>query len=102
MNIRDEVAADAAEIIAEIGEVVTWKGTDYPALVSDPTMGEDLNLGGFVSSGDFTIKIMRSSLGSAVPQLGDILEYEGGKYRVVRSTNHARYPMVVLVVSSED
>ena len=54
MSIKDEIAADLAAIVAEVGEAVTWNGQPYRALVSDPTIGEHLELGGFVGTGDFT------------------------------------------------
>lgn len=96
------MAADAAEILAEIGEPVTWKGRTFSALVTDPTVGEDLGLGGFSGTGDFTIKIMRSAFGFERPRLGEIMGFEGNRYRITRTTDHPRYPMVVLVVSPED
>lgn len=102
MSLRDEMAADAAEILAEISEPVVWKGRTYPALVSDPAIGEDLGIGGFTGAGDFTVKIMRSALGSARPRLGEIIGFEGSRYRISRVSDHPRYPMVVLVVSPED
>jgi len=102
MSIQDEMAADAAEILAEIGESVTWNGQTYPALVSDPTIGEDLGLGGFSETGDFTVKIMRLAFGTARPKLGEIIGFENARYRITRITDHPRYPMVVLVVSPED
>lgn len=102
MTIKDEMAADAGEILSEVGEAVIWRDQTFPALVSDPAIGEDLNLGGFDSTGDFTVKILRSSLGTARPKLGDILSFEGARYRITRITDHQRYPMVVLVVSPED
>lgn len=102
MSIKDEMAADAAEIVAEIGEPVTWNGRTYPALVTDAIAGEDLNLGGFTGTGDFTVKIMRAALGTARPKLGEIIGFEGNRYRITRTTDHPRFPMVVLVVSPED
>lgn len=96
------MAADVAEILAQIGEPVTWNGKEFPALISDPAIGEDLDLGGFTGTGDFTIKIMRAALGASRPKLGEIIRYEGGGYRITRITDHPRYPMVVLVVSPED
>ncbi len=102
MSIKDEMAADAAEILTEIGEPVTWNGRAYPALVTDPTAGEDLNLGGFAGTGDFTVKIMRAALGTTRPKLGEIIGFEGNRYRITRTTDHPRFPMVVLVVSPED
>ena len=102
MSIKDEMAADAVEILAEIGEPVTWNGITFSALLSDPGLSEDLGLGGFSGTGDFTIKILRSALGDARPKLGDIIGFEGARYRITRTTDHPRYPMVVLVVSPED
>jgi len=102
VSIKDEMAADAVEILVEIGEPVTWNGKTFPALVSDPGLSEDLGLGGFTGTGDFTIKIMRSVLGNARPKLGEIIGWERARYRITRTTDHPRYPMVVLVVSPED
>ena len=102
MSLKDEMAADAAEILAQIGEPVTWNGKTYPALVSDPAIGEDLNLGGFTGTGDFTVKIMRAVLGAARPKIGEIIGFENARFRITRITDHPRYPMVVLVVSPED
>lgn len=102
MDFKTEKAADAAQILAEIGEPVTWKGKTYPALISDPATGEDLGIGGFTGTGDFTVKIMRSAFGDARPKLGEIIGFEDARYRITRITDHPRYPMVVLVVSPED
>lgn len=99
MSLKDEKAADLAGIVAEIGETVTWKGRTFQALVSDPTVGEELNLGGFTSTSDFTIKIMRSAFNGDLPKLGEIVGFEGGKYRITRLTNHPQFPMLVLVVT---
>ena len=102
MSIKDEMAADAVEILAQIGEPVMWNGLTFSALVSDPSLSEDLGLGGFSGAGDFTIKILRPALGDARPKLGGIVGFEGARYRVTRTTDHPRYPMIVLVVSPED
>lgn len=102
MTLEDEKASDLAEILAEIGEPVTWNGNTYPALVSDPTIGEDLGPGGFTGTGDFTVKILCSALGDTRPKLGEIIGFEGGRHRITRVTDHPRYPMVALVVSPED
>ena len=99
MNIKDEKAADLAAILAEVGETVTWNGRPFQSLVSDPTVGEHLELGGFVGTGDFTIKIPRAAFGGSLPKLGDVVEFEGERFRIVRITNHPQYPMIVLVVS---
>ena len=98
MSIKDEKAADLAGILDEVGEPVTWNGRTLRALVSDPAIGEHLALGGFIGTGDFTIKIPRTAFGAQVPKLGDIVGFEGGQFRIVRITNHPQYPMIVMVV----
>ena len=98
MNIKSEKAADLAGILDEVGEPVTWNGRTYRALVSDPAIGENLELGGFVGTNDFTIKIPRPAFGAQLPKLGEIVGFEGGQFRIVRITNHPQYPMSVLVV----
>ena len=98
MSIKSEKAADLAGILDEVGEPVTWNGRTFKALVSDPAIGEHLDLGGFVGTGDFTIKIPRPALGTQLPKLGEIVGFEGVRFRIVRITNHPQYPMIVLVV----
>lgn len=98
MNIKDEKSADLAGVLSEIGESVTWNGRTFQALVSDPAIGENLELGGFTGTGDFTIKIPRTAFGAQLPKLGEIIGFEGGQFRIVRITNHPQYPLIVLVV----
>ena len=98
MSIKSEKAADLAGILNEVGEPVTWSGRTFRALVSDPAIGENLELGGFTGTGDFTIKIPRTAFGAQLPKLGEIVGFEGGQFRIVRITNHPQYPMIVLVV----
>jgi len=98
MSLKDEKAADLAGLLDEIGEPVTWNGRTYKALVSDPAIGEHLEIGGFTGTGDFTIKIPRTAFGTQLPKLGDIAGFEGERFRIVRITNHPQYPMLVIVV----
>ena len=98
MKLKSEKAADLAGVLDEVGEPVTWNGRTYKALVSDPAIGEHLEIGGFTDTGDFTIKISRAAFGTQMPKLGEIVGFEGGQFRIVRITNHPQYPLMVLVV----
>ena len=98
MKLKDKKAADLAGVLDEVGEPVTWNGRTYKALVSDPAIGEHLELGGFTDTGDFTIKISRAAFGSQLPKLGEVVGFEGGQFRITRITNHPQYPLIVLVV----
>lgn len=98
MSIKNEKAADLAGILDEIGEPVTWNGRTFKALVSDPAIGENLELGGFAGTGDFSIKAPRSVFGARPPKLGETVEFDGDRFRITRITNHPQYPLIVLVV----
>lgn len=100
MPLNAEKAADLAQILDAVGETVAWNGQSFHALVSDPAIGEELNLGGFTGTGEFTIKIMRAAFGAQLPKLGDIVGFEENHFRISRVTNHPQYPMLVLVVGS--
>lgn len=98
MKLKSEKAADLAGVLDEVGEPVTWNGRTLKALVSDPAIGENLELGGFTGVGDFTIKIPHAAFGTQLPKLGEIVGFEGERFRITRITNHPQYPMLVLVV----
>ena len=98
MKLKSEKAADLAGILNEVGESVIWNERTFRALVSDPAIGENLELGGFTGSGEFTIKISRAAFGPRSPKLGEIVGFEGGRFRILRITNHPQYPLIVLVV----
>ena len=98
MKLNSEKSADLAQILDEVGEPVIWNGRTFKALVSDPAIGENLELGGFTGTGDFTIKIPRTSFDKRLPKLGEIIEFEGERFRITRITNHPQYPMLVIVV----
>lgn len=102
MSLKSEKSADLALILKAIGEPVTWNGQTFQAFVSDPAIGEHLDLGGFTGTGDFTIKIVRSSFAGQLPKLGEIVEFEGNRFRITRLTNHPQYPMLVLVLGPLD
>ena len=101
MSLKTEKAADLAGVLAEVGESVTWNGHIYRALVSDPAIGENLELGGFTGTGEFTIKIPRASFHKRQPKLGEVVTFEGEKFRIARVSNHPQYPLLVLVVGPE-
>ena len=98
MNLREEKEADLAKIVEEIGVPVIWNGHTYQALVTDPTVGEHLELGGFTPNAEFTVKIPFSSLTDGQPKLGDRIEVEEQNCRISKVGRHRQYPMLVLTV----
>ena len=81
--IQEMLADDGIEIVNDLGYVVTWKGADYAALVSDPDVSVDLNEGGFMPEGDFKIKILRAAFNGGAgpfPQDREVITFDGNEY----------------------
>lgn len=102
MNLHQEKAASLDEVLEAMGEDVIWKGQTYRALISDNPLNHELALGGFEAKGDCTIKIPRTAFTGERPKLDQRIEYAAQSYRVTRVTDHAQYPLMVLVVSLEE
>ena len=102
MSLQDEKAAALTEILAATGEPVVWNGETYQALATDNPLSQDLALGGFEAKGNCTIKIPRSAFPDERPKLGDPIEFNGEPHRITRVTDHAQYPMVVLVAEPQN
>lgn len=102
MTIFEEMDADIAMVFAVFGKDVIWKGQSLKAMISDPAIGQEFVIGGFADTGNFTIKLLRTALGNAIPKHGDIIEYTGDRFRVTRVTNRPPHPLVILVVGNVD
>ena len=97
MSIHDEMAADAAQIFTEFGKPVEIAGTTVSALISEPTETVSLEPGGFMAEGNFTVKVLRSSV-MELPKIGDILSYNAERFRIVRTANRPPHPIITLTV----
>ena len=101
MSLKDERAADAAELLAEIGEPVVWNGQTYNAIITAVDLSDVLQVGGFGENYDFTVKIAKADLGDARPHLNDPIEFDGTTYRIAKTSESGNYPMVTLTVRSK-
>jgi len=101
MSLKDERAADAAELLAEIGEPVVWNGQTYNAIITAVDLSDVLQVGGFGENYDFTVKIAKAALGDARPKLNDPIEFDGITYRIAKTSESPTYPMVTLTVRSK-
>ena len=97
MSIHEEIAADAAEVFREFGKPVGINDRTIMALVSEPTETVSLEAGGFVAEGNFTVKLLRSSL-DAAPEIGATLLFAGQNFRIVRTANRPPHPILTLTV----
>jgi hypothetical protein len=103
MNLRDEKAADAAELLEAIGEPVIWNGRTFKALISPVEVSAaKAGVGGFEEGYDFTVKIAASAFpDNQRPQPdADIVTFDGRDYLVGKVTSHLQSPFVTLHVLS--
>lgn len=97
------LADDGIEIVADLGYTVTWKATDYSALVSDPDISVDLNEGGFMPEGDFKIKVLRAAFNAGAgpfPQDRDIVTFSGNEYVVTTPESMPDSAFIELMIST--
>lgn len=66
----------------EIGGTVNYAGTDYPCLMSDPSMAFDAARGGIVESGEFSVKIRRAILPTPKPAAWATMTVGGVAYKI--------------------
>lgn len=97
MSIHDEIASDAAEVFADFGKPVEIAGQTLMALVAEPVETVSLEPGGFVAEGNFTVKVLRSSI-PAVPAIGHTLGFAGQRFRIVRTADRPPHPILTLTV----
>lgn len=97
-NILQELLAqDAAQIISQIGHRAEWKGSTYDCLIADPDVDVDLQEGGFLPSGTFTLKFLRSDFNDGAgpfPDQNDRVTYDGEVYKVTSYINKADSPFI--------
>ena len=97
MSPHEQIAADVAQIFAEFGKEITLSGQTLEALISEPEESVELGAGGFVASGNFTVKLLRNNL-RAIPSVGQTLYFAGERFRIVRVSNRPPHALVTLTV----
>lgn len=95
MGIFDDFAADALEILNEVGKDITIKATPsstpvaFKAMLTQPMVLQDLETGGFLNQTTFEVKIRRVDFNAnpGVFAYGNIVTYNGENYRLVAIAN---------------
>ena len=82
MSFFAEAAADAAEILAEIGRPVTFRDVPALAIIGGQEMSLDLGTGGFSESGQLACKLLAASFQRTPPQDGERITHAGKTYRI--------------------
>jgi hypothetical protein len=100
MSLFDEMAADAPELLAEVGRDVIIDGITTKAVVGAPVESEVLADGGFIVQVTIEVKLLRAGLVS-VPEKGSKLTFNGVVVRIKSISDHPPYPWVVLTCQHE-
>jgi hypothetical protein len=96
---HDELDADVAAIIADMGTSITWNGTDYPAIVADPQVQLDLQSGGFLPESDFQVKLRKAALPEPWPKTRQTVVIRGETYAIKGITDRLTSPLLILHVA---
>ena len=75
-------SAALLEIESELGEVMTFGGTDYPCIIGARTDGSELGAGGFALSAGLEV-VCRRSLFSTIPTTHSDITVNGKVQKVV-------------------
>jgi len=101
-KIQQLLARDARQIIAQIGDTAERGGKTYDCVLSEPDVDVDLEEGGFMPTGDFTLKFLRADFqGGAGPFPGnnDRVIYDGSIYKITSCVNKKDSPYIKLSIA---
>lgn len=95
----DELDADLAAIIEEVGIEITWNDNTYRAVVADPRVELDLQSGGFLPEADFQVKLRKAALPDPGPKPRQSLTIRGETFVIKGQTDRPTSPLLVLHVA---
>jgi hypothetical protein len=98
VNVFEQMASDLESVFDEFSKTITVGNTGYRALVAEPELALELEAGGFNSTGNFTVKMLRSDWLAAGAVVGSHLVFDGQQYRVVRLVSRPPHPLVILTI----
>ncbi len=103
-NLLQEEMSDAViEIVDDAGYDIEWKGREYRAILDDPQIMQELEIGGFAPSGSWLLKIPRKcfNMGDGpFPEINDRIKMEGKAYKVIENTNRPCSPLFAITVEA--
>jgi hypothetical protein len=102
MSLESEILADLHQLLSEHGVRARWQSIDLLVLISRVRDEQQIDMGGFVASPDFSLRVPKLAFPSALPKFGERIEVDGTEYRITRVSNHPRSPLITLSLSSTD
>jgi hypothetical protein len=102
MSLESDILADFRQLLIEHGVAVKWKTLDLAALASRAREEQQIEMGGFVSSPDLSLRLAKQDFSGPPPKFGERIEVAGTTYRIAKVGNHPRSPLLTLSLSSTD
>lgn len=99
MNLQSELIADFRAMLAECGVEVEINGAKVAALVSEPQLGAQIDLGGLVPEADMSIRVLKIDL-TASPMQGQLVTVDGEDYRITTIRRRPSSPFITLDLAS--
>lgn len=102
MSFDSEILTDMRQLLTEHGVRARWKGIDLLVLISRVRRDQQIDMGGFVDSPDFSLRVPKTAFLGDLPKFGERIEVEGHEYRIVQVSTHPRSPLLTLSLATTD
>lgn len=75
---------------------------DFHGLISRVRNDQQIEIGGFVESPDFSLRVLKTAFPGSLPKFGDRIAVDGMEYRVAKINSHPRSPLLTLHLTTTD
>ena len=99
MSLQSELAADFRSMLAENGVSVVVGSQTVRALVAEPQVGAQIDIGGLVPEAQLSMRMLKADL-AASPVLGQLVKVDGEDYRITTIRRRPSSPFVTLDLAS--
>jgi hypothetical protein len=102
MSLESEILSDLRQLLSEHGVKARWKDIDLLVLVSRVKREQQIDMGGFVDSPDFSLRVPKAAFPGPLPKFGERIEVDGAEFRISQVSSHPRSPLLTLSLSTTD
>ncbi|MFI3243766.1 MAG: hypothetical protein R3Y56_05900 [Akkermansia sp.] len=97
MSLSDDITDDFNALWEEMQCYVSFGGENenLKALVSMGESSYELELGGFSTVNDLSVRVLRNELVS-FPKIGSLLAFDGNSYRIASISGKQNFPLLTL------
>lgn len=99
MSLQSELTADFRSMLAESGVNVVIGSQAVDALVSEPQVGAQIDIGGLVPEAQLLVRVLKADL-TISPTLGQLVNVDGEDYRITTIRRRPSSPFITLDLAS--